>query len=140
MRRLPEQTLWDAMLNAKPPRVWLERFENAASFGVPDVLIKTHRWMSWCELKNVKRPPKRESTRLLGDEGLNPNQINWHLQAASLELPCYTLIRASDTRELLLIHAAFADGINDMTRAQLRDVSLADSWVTVFSVLARGIH
>lgn len=132
--RLKEQRLWDAMRKAAPKGVWLQRVENIVVDGMPDVYaVETEGGACWVELKAPVRP-KRATTRLLGDEGLRPSQINWHLKAASMNQRTYVLIR-DDKLELFLIEGKFATDMNDWPLSVVREASLAGDWPSIFEVL-----
>lgn len=133
MARLKEQRLYDALKAARPSDVRLERIENVVANGTPDVHVKVQGASCWLELKAPKRP-KRETTRLLGNEGLNQDQLNWFFEAARFGLPAYVLIR-DDSREIFLVPAAHCERINELTAAQLRAVSVAESLSGVYGVL-----
>jgi len=79
----------------------------------------------WIELK-APSAPARDSTRLLGKEGLSPAQQNWFLRARLHGARAFILVR-DDQRNVYFIPAKHADYINDMTAAQLAAVSIADS-------------
>jgi hypothetical protein len=132
--RKAEQVLWDAMRPKRPPRVWLQRIENLVGDGIPDVYaVRSGGIASWVELKAPKRP-RRASTRLLGAEGLRTSQINWHVKAASMNLRSYVLVR-DDHGELSLLEGVGADQMNDWTREQVLEESLADTWKLIYEAI-----
>lgn len=133
MARFKEQRLYDALKKARPSNVRLERIENLVGQGTPDLHVMVDGRSCWLELKAPIRP-KRASTRLLGTEGLNQDQLNWFLEAARLDIPAYVLVR-DDTREIFLVPARHCEGINELTAAQLRAVSVADTIDDVYGVL-----
>lgn len=128
--RLPEQRLWDAMRKAKPHGFWLQRIENVVMSGMPDVHAAGPRRASWVELKAPKRP-KREATPLMGREGLNPAQINWHLKAAQMGVRSYVLVRDSE-HQLFLLRGDQAAEINGWPLPKLRQFSIAQRWPDIF--------
>lgn len=131
--RLQEQRLWDTLRRHRPPCVTLERVENVLGVGMPDVLVRATGFSTWVELK-APNAPQRDSTRLMGTEGLRPEQINWHLVSARYELPTFVLIRDNRLR-LWLLPGALADTMNDMTADELTEHSLAGMWRDVYAVL-----
>jgi penicillin-binding protein-related factor A (putative recombinase) len=135
MKRKEEQRLWDTFKTHRPPGYWMERIENIVGFGTPDVDV-AHAETGRIVKVELKAPnaPANPNTRLLGDEGLNKHQINWHMKAASYRMPVFTLIRDNQKR-IFLVHCDYAEHMNDMTAAQLAAVSLADTWEGVFEVL-----
>ena len=120
------------MRKAKPKDIWLERVENLVGVGMPDVMAGGPHF-SWVELKHACLPV-RATTRVLGNDGLSIDQINWHLVAASFRLPVYTVVR-DDSGGIYMIEAAHAASINDWCAADLRANSIAAAWKEVFAVL-----
>lgn len=137
--RLPEQRLWDTMRNHKPPGIMLERVENIVGVGMPDVYVQAMNHTTWVELK-APNTPKRESTRVLGTEGLRQEQKNWHIRASRLGLSTWILIRERHTGRLWLVAGEHADEINDMTALELDTVAAVNhtgTWPKLFEVLKR---
>jgi hypothetical protein len=134
--RLPEQRLWDTMRANKPRGFVLERVENIVTDGMPDVYVMAPAVATWVELK-APNPPKREATRVLGDEGLRQSQKNWHIRASRLALPTWILIRERETGRLWLMAGYHADIINDMTADELDRGASARSWPEIFEALER---
>lgn len=132
--RKPEQRVWDSMKRAAPSGVWMERIENLLGDGIPDVLIMTAiSRVCFVELKAATLPV-RPTTRVLGDDGLRPSQVSWHLKSTNYNTPVYTVIR-DDQRGLYMIPASLAREVNDMNVNQLRAASLASSWEDIFTIL-----
>lgn len=133
--RLKEQRLWDVMLrHSKGTSAWLLRMENVVGEGTPDVyVVMPHGRASWVELKAPTRPV-RDSTRLLGAEGLNQHQINWHVKAHSMGVMSYVLIR-DDAGRLFLVEGVYADELNEMPTHELAELSLASTWDEVWEAL-----
>lgn len=133
--RKQEQRLWDTMSRNAPREFWMQRVENVCVPGMPDVHVSHPSGSNaWVELK-APRTPTRVATRLLGNEGLSLEQINWHLKAASMNQRSYVLIRDSD-RNLFLAPSRLAAFLNDMPVAELRKNSLAADWRGIFEALA----
>lgn len=130
--RLKEQKLWDTMKRWKPAEFWLQRVENICVEGMPDLYCAADK-QCWVELKAVTRP-KRSGTRLLGDEGLRPAQINWHVKAASKGVASYVLVR-DDQGYLYLLPGAAAADLNDMPRGGVEELSLAHDWAAIYREL-----
>ncbi len=112
MMRKPEQKLWDKMRKEKPRGFYLERVENGLGAGMPDIYCKWQGGHCWVELK-APNIPKRKSTRLLGNAGLNQSQINWHLQHSALKLSSWILIRTVDRKILYLVRGIHAESVNN---------------------------
>lgn len=132
--RLPEQRLWDTMRNNKPPGIVLERVENVVGVGTPDVYVQAMNRATWVELK-APNAPKRESTRVMGDEGLRQEQKNWHIRASRLGLPTYVLIRERRAKRLWLLEGWHADDMNEYTAMRLTMAAAATTWPEIFEVL-----
>jgi len=123
--RQKEQRLWDCLKKHAPPELGLQRVENLVGDGMPDVY--SDGTGCWIELKAPTRP-KRESTPLLGEsEGLRTSQKNWIRIACARGRKVFVLIRDSEG-ELFLIPGQCSPIINAMSRASLREVSLAADW------------
>lgn len=132
--RKKEQRLWDTMKRNKPRGFWLQRIENVVANGMPDVHSTSKRGtQTWVELKSVLRP-KRNYTRLLGNEGLRLSQINWHLIAASKGVRSFVLIR-DDHSALYLIDGVHAETLNDWPLAQVATANLGADWDTIYKEL-----
>lgn len=124
--RKREQLLWDAMRRNLPRELWLQRVENVAGDGMPDVYVGFSG--KWVELKAPSKIPKRETTPLLGAEGLRPSQVNWLLQHRNSCAPIAFILIRTIENELLLIHGMHAKIINELPLRKLRDMCFAQSW------------
>lgn len=135
--RKPEQLLWDAMKRNLPSSLWLQRVENLAGDGMPDVYVGATG--AWVELKAPSKIPVRASTPLLGAEGLRTSQLNWFLKntAAEHAPPAFILIR-SIAGELLMIRGDVAADVNKMSLAELRVIAAEVDWPGIARRLARG--
>lgn len=119
--RKPEQRLWDRFsAAARRERLYCERVENLVARGTPDVYGVG--W--WMELKAAPRPPARASTRLLGDKGLNRDQVNWHIAHAAAGGVSFVLIGVGSSLNLLL-PGARAPHINNAPLAELESWAAA---------------
>lgn len=131
--RKEEQRLWDTMKRNAPPEIWMERVENLVGDGMPDIWFAARGRHGWVELKAPTRP-KRDTTRLLGNQGLRTSQLNWHRKAAVRDLPAWTLSRDS-SGELYLVHCKHSQEINELTATELAAASVADNWPDIFRTL-----
>jgi len=132
--RQKEQKLYDAFRDANPGRVWLQRIENLLGSGMPDIHYSGGGSVGWIELK-APIAPVRRTTRLLGTDGLNKDQINWHLYYAQHGGISWVLIR-DDKRRMFLIRGNHAANMNDMTAAELESISEASSLRKVYEVIS----
>lgn len=134
--RKKEQLLWDSFKRNAPSELWLQRVENVMGVGMPDVYVGCSGL--WVELKAPTSVPKREATRVLGGEGLNQDQINWHMKMASYNMftrnASYILVRTCD-HELFLIPGGLADTVNEMPMFSLRKCRVANDWAAIMEVL-----
>ena len=101
----------------------LERIENIAGTGTPDVNFCSQGVECWIEMKSSKEPLRPTSLLFASNHRLSQTQKNWFLQQRNAGGKCYILI-ATDKR-WMLINGKYADGINKLTVAQLRG---AASW------------
>jgi hypothetical protein len=124
------------MRTNKPRGFVLERVENVVGVGMPDVYVQAPAVSTWVELK-APNPPKRESTRVLGDEGLRQDQKNWHVRASRLALPTWILIRERRVGRMWMLPGVLADLMNDYTAMELSRVAAAQTWEEIFEVLER---
>lgn len=132
MPRKPEQQLWDRMRhNICRVTVRLERIENAASDGIPDVLALAAGAVTFCELKQVAAAPKRPTTRLIpSGKGLRTSQLNWHMEWARHGGRSIIVVGLGANR-LFCVLGALADEINKATLSELAAMSVAEDWVGV---------
>lgn len=101
----------------------INRIENTAAFGMPDVNYCAEEVECWIELKHPKEPV-RKTTRLFGSaHKISLNQKNWFKSQMDAGGNAYFLI-VTDKR-WILVDGLFADSINDMTTEQILGVS---SW------------
>lgn len=142
--RKAEQKVWDAMKRAAKrhaPRAWMQRVENLAGDGMPDVYVTASIGQSgsatpsWVELKAATLP-KRATTKLQMKEGVRPSQINWHLKAQTKGVRSYVLIRIAERMdEPLLIKGHLADGINRWCSDECYAYATAIGWEQIFGEL-----
>lgn len=132
MSRMKEQKLWDAMRDGLlavggTKRVRLERIENLAGSGAPDVLALCDGVVTWCELKAVDALPLRPTTRVLGAEGLSLPQRNWHMswhQAGGRALIIVGVGQGRD-RMHFAVEGRHGDAVNDMALGDLNRCAVA---------------
>lgn len=134
--RKTEQRLWDRMRRAIGTRVRLERIENVVGVGTPDVVACCYI-TAFVELKAVEAPPVRETTRVLGEKGLNRDQRNWHKDWHHWGGKSFILVGVG--RQIFMIQGQFADALNDMTMDQLAAHSVAADWLTVAKRLGGNV-
>lgn len=133
--RKREQLLWDAMRRHFPGNAWLQRVENVAGEGMPDVYMGGNG--KWIELKAVARIPINRHAAVLKKDGMRQSQINWHIRNASLKHAAlsYVLIGLPD-RTLCLIKGLFAAELNAYTMDQLRTHAITGpTWADVVKEL-----
>lgn len=137
--RLPEQRFWDRTRARLAADFRLERIENLAAVGTPDVLATARATgrTSLIELKAVVGLPTRLTTRVLGRGGLSQDQKNWHLDFARAKGKAYILIGVGGNRQFL-VPGAHADSVNEWNIVQLQDNALATEWPDIKSFLTDG--
>jgi len=115
-----EATSWswlrDGVQKTLPAFSLLERVENGVVVGMPDVNYVIRGVEGWIELKAVPLPA-RDSTAVLGAEGLNIDQINWALKRVSVNGRVFTFISAAPYR--WLVDGVHARTVNQWTRDEL---------------------
>jgi len=95
----------------------LERVENGVLAGMADVNYVIRGVEGWIELKAVDLP-KRDSTPVLGPkQGLNKDQINWHLSRAQVLGVTWVFVSADPYR--WLVSGVLAREINGWTRDEI---------------------
>jgi hypothetical protein len=115
-----EATSWDwlraGITKTLPRYSLLERVENGVNAGTADVNYLVRAAEGWIELKAVPLP-KRASTPVLGREGLNIDQINWHIARQCMGGRTWVFISAQPYRWLL--SGAYARNMNEWTAEEL---------------------
>ena len=98
------------------------RLENLVSEGMPDVnccLILGYE--VWIEIKSPTEP-KRPSTSLFGsNHNVSQEQKNWFKEQVDAGGRCYFFIDTDRNR--FLVHGKWADALNELTVAQIREMS-----------------
>lgn len=119
--RYKEQKLWDAMRSNTSPATRLERLENTAGTGTPDVMALSAGVVTFCELKAVIELPRRKTTRVLGEKGLSVAQKNWHMTWNQNNGRALVVvgIGQGQLRQHVAVWASHADHVNDMTYTDL---------------------
>lgn len=132
--RKTEQRLWDRMRKALGAKLVLERMENVAAVGTPDVMAGCRGRITPVELKAVDAYPVRSATRVLGAAGLSVDQRNWHLRWH--QQGCFTLVLVGvGSHDLFAVPGSHADDVNDMNAEELAQHSVAQTWLQLFIVL-----
>lgn len=120
MSRKKEQLLWDRMhSNLRNRKLLLQRVENMAGVGDPDVRVLRKGRVTYCELKVASRLPVREATPLLGDEGLSVEQRNWHLEWIAHGGRSMIIVGVRGTAMHWALWGNRAEAVNRMTVAEL---------------------
>jgi hypothetical protein len=144
MQRLREQRLWDRMRkNVSQFGIHLERIENSAGTGMPDVLAICNGIVTWIELKAVEEFPARETTPLLGkSKGLNQAQKNWHKNWDRCGGNSLIVIGVGSLK-FFAINGSCCDSINEMTSEEFLCCTHAigyGSWKALAEYLGANIE
>lgn len=145
--RKPEQRLWDSMRAVLGKKLALQRIENVAGTGMPDVVAlgshggtmtkrRKRARTTFVELKAQEQPPIRGSTPMLGaKKGLSVAQRNWHLDWARRGGLSLVVIGVGygQKRRLYAVPGALGDKINSMTGAQI--ALHAQGWAAIGELL-----
>jgi len=99
----------------------LDRIENTAVNGMPDLNYCSKGVEVWIEQKSAVEPKRPSSKLLASNHRLSQSQMNWFLRQRQAGGKAYILI-VTNIR-WMLIDGAYADGINDMTVQALVMVS-----------------
>lgn len=135
--RKTEQRLWDRFRANAPRDVRLERVENIATVGMPDIIALHRCRVSWIELKAVEDLPARAATPVLGNaKGVSAEQRNWHhswqMHGGS------TFILVGIGSEQLLMPGSLVAQINSMSFPELAAACVATTWHDVYDAIRRG--
>jgi hypothetical protein len=138
-----EQRLWVVLRGSPDMRgVLLERIENAVGSGTPDVHAlatinfdasaparRIQALHTWVELKAAAGYPARATTPVLGEDGLNLEQRNWHLRYTSRGGRSLIVVGVkgpySVSWDVFTFHGNLHDQVNSFTADQLRVRALA---------------
>lgn len=103
----------------------IDRVENPMVPGMFDINYCAEGTEGWIELK-APIEPKRITTKLFGsNHKISIEQINWCLRQRNAKGICWILI--STNKRWMLIHGGYIKGINDLTVAELIEISF---WTT----------
>jgi len=113
----------------------MERIENIAGVGTPDVFLLSDRTgrLHPVELKQVEKWPTRITTRVLGNEGLNQDQKNWHLDYNQRGGTSFILVGVN--LDTFLFHGRTHDQINEFTFYGFQEYSLCHGWSSISKYL-----
>lgn len=122
----------------------IERIENIAGVGTPDVNYCIDGVEGWIELKSPIEPLRFNSKLFADNHKLNLSQRNWFLRQRNAGGRAYILI-ATDKR-WMLIDGKYADIINKLTVGQLHNVAewrdikpiFKSQWEALRMVLTNG--
>ena len=137
--RLPEQRFWDRTRARLQAEFRLERIENLAGVGTPDVLATARATgrTTLIELKAVVELPKRATSKVLGRAGLSQDQKNWHMDFVRARGTAFILVGIG-SHDQLLIEGRWADHVNDWCHADLKYHAVAELWADIKNVLTKG--
>lgn len=113
--RQKEQLVYDALKRHAPKGAWLQRIENVAGVGQPDVLAAAFSGPIFIELKAPKAKRNADVPVLGKDQGLNKDQENWHMRATIHGFRTWIVARDTQGR-LFVAPGLWAEGLNMMTR------------------------
>lgn len=137
--RLPEQRFWDRTRARLQEEFRLERIENLAGVGTPDVLATARATgrTTLIELKAVVELPKRATSKVLGRAGLSQDQKNWHMDFVRAKGQAFILVGIG-SHDQLLIEGRWADHVNDWCLHELKTHAVAFDWLDIKNVLTKG--
>lgn len=130
-----EQKFWKRVKkNLTKFGVHLERIENMAGTGTPDVDALCNGVFTKIELKAVDDYPKRKSTPVLGRKGLSVVQKNWQMEWLRHGGRSLILI-AVGSHDFYAMRGAWGDKVNSMPKMVLEDLEAARNWTELASLL-----
>lgn len=128
MARRPEQRLWDRMrTNLKGSGIWLQRMENVVGTGRPDVDAAYLGTFTAVELKQVEAFPVRAATRVLGDKGLNQDQLNWWIEFNKHGGRGIILVGVG-SHEVYGFDGSLSEQVNQLTTQQFQQAARLLNW------------
>lgn len=134
--RLPEQRFWDAMRRSLGHKMLLERIENSAAVGTPDVLALARGVVTAVELKAVAAWPARASTPVVGDKkGLSVDQRNWHSTWRAWGGRSAILVRVAAAP--YAFDGAQADEVNAYSKQEFLYRATAIGWNDIYLYLGK---
>ena len=122
----PEQRGYQWLRKHITPPSRVDRIENLMVLGMPDVNIKLVNCPEfWVEIK-APNEPVRTTTPLIGgrNHGVSQDQKNWFLRQHKARGHAFFLLCTN--KRTLLVPGLYADELNSMTLAQVRQVSRID--------------
>jgi hypothetical protein len=137
-----ENNLWQTIR----PRLqragfFCQRIETSTGEGVPDVWIGKGDDYIWIENKAIKEWPKRESSRVFGDDGLRTEQVNWHIAATQKRIRACILagVGVGAKRQLFLVPSRYCELFNLYTKRELEEWACSlDSLPELLRTLGKG--
>lgn len=134
MSRTKEQLGWDRFRRqCKARGLWLQRVENMAKVGMPDVVSIADSAVAWVENKAAYTFPP--GVKLRGKiHPVSIEQMNWHLEWYKNGGQSYVLIFVG-SNEQFLVEGKYADLVNDMTRPMLEATCIARDWEGIIRCL-----
>lgn len=133
MSRRPEQRLWDRLRKAAAGKLHTERIENLVGVGRPDVDTLVEGSFVPIELKQVAAWPARESTKVLGREGLSQVQKNWHLNWKNWGGMSMIVVGVGE--EVFAFSGERADALNDYNTNEFKNASICSGVQAVVGLL-----
>lgn len=115
----------------------LERIENMAGTGTPDINFCSEGVECWIEMKSSTEPKRKTSALLLSNHKLSQTQKNWFLRQRRAGGKAYILI-VTDKR-WMLIDGTHADEINELTVNRLLRIATWESSQRPVSKLGWGV-
>ena len=112
----------------------VDRVENGVCDGMPDVSMTCAGIDVWVELKYVAQWPARANTRVLGDRGLRPEQVNWHLRHNRAGGKSFVLVGIG--KEMFLAQGQYCKEVNSWVSADwLKDGRQVNGWDDLYKKL-----
>ena len=114
--------MWSWLRVHLAPYLRMQRIENMAGTGTPDIFFAGAQHSGWLELKYRATLPRRRVTPIFSDAtGIRPTQLAWYDRFAAANV--HIILRAE--YQLWCVPAALARKINGADSAALGDISAA---------------
>ena len=112
----------------------VDRVENGVCDGMPDVSMTCAGIDVWVELKYVAQWPARANTRVMGDRGLRPEQVNWHLRHQRAGGKSFVLVGIG--KEMFLASGQYSKEVNSWVSSDwLKDGRQVEGWDDLYKKL-----
>lgn len=108
----------------------IERIENTAGVGTPDINYCIGGTEGWIEMKSPKEPLRANSKLFGGNHKLSQDQKNWFLRQRMAGGKAWVMIATN--KRWMLIDGKYADDVNELTIDELKAIAC---WLALKPIL-----